>query len=105
MKLHFYFVDIVIFSRRTSFRYEVAEVDEKSKTYILKENPPGIYGSRIRKENIGKLYDGKVILTERNDEMAKGIFIDYYKSLIEKAEREISRYQNCINTINEWNKK
>lgn len=104
MKLHFYFIEKP-WRREPHIKYVSAEVEEKPKTYIVKERIRGFYESRISKCKIGIMLTGykeKVILLERDDEKAKRIFTEYYNLLISCREKEISDYKGIIKMIDAW---
>lgn len=103
MKLHFYFVKKYPWENGLNIEYVAIEADEKPKTYVVREQPHGIFVNRISKEEIGSVVNGyRVALLERDDETAKKIFKEYYNVLISGKEKEIDDYKNIIKAINEW---
>ena len=80
-------------------RIEEEGFEEKSKTYCRKKG----YPLRVRKIDIGILENGfirpKLLLTEKDDEKAKIIFIDYYQNKLDAAIESCQRYENLIGML------
>ena len=47
----------------------------------------------------GVVYYGTVWLTERDDELARKLFLDYEKNCILELEERIDRHHGCIETL------
>lgn len=47
----------------------------------------------------GVVYYGTVWLSERNDELARKLFLDYEKNCILELEERIDRHHGCIETL------
>lgn len=73
--------------------------------YYFKD--PDLQYDHIHKTKIGTLISSwspeVVILTEKNDDVAKSIISDYYNELISFKEKEIQRYKDIIEIVNKSN--
>ncbi len=102
MKLYFYFLETP-YKGKPYIRIEECEAVEKPKTYSpVDEFPNGYYGNYVVKSEIGILsghQNDKVILTERNDELAKKLFSDYLNSQIEGKQKEVEKLKEKLMAV------
>lgn len=99
MKLYFYFLETP-YKEKPRIRIEECEVVKKPKTYKpVDKFPDGYYGYHVAKTNVG-IFDSywynQVILTERNDGLAKKLFSDYLNSQIGGKEKEIEKLKEKL---------
>lgn len=101
MKLYFYILE------DNKIRFSECEVEEKPKSYTLKDHIYGFYGSRVLKSEIGLKceYNWKqiVILENQDDELAKKYFCDYLNEKIADKQKEIEGLQEKMKVVNDWN--
>lgn len=100
MKLYFYICEY------NKITFSEVEVEEKPKSYKLLDRVSGFYKTSILKSEIGFNYKYSwkqfVILTERDDELAKKYFSDYFKREIGKRQKEIDEFNNAIKIVSDW---
>jgi len=104
MKLHFYLIEKP-WENNPYIKYDVVEAEEKPKAYIINSSLKGICMDRILKSEVGVVLTHlgvKVVLCERDDEMAKQLFSEYYKKLIFDCEKKIENYKETIQMIKDW---
>lgn len=99
MKLYFYILE------NNKIRFSECEVEEKPKSYTLKESVSGFYNRRVLKDEIGlkDKYSWKqiVILDKQDDELAKKYFCDYLNGKIAGKQKEIEKLQEAMEAVNE----
>lgn len=102
MKLYFYKLNTDGRYGKVGITVQVCEAEEKPKTYCTIGNNffPG-YSSRIRKESIGEIDSGQIILTEPNFEYAKKKFKELAESVIAQAKERLEREENKLKIIEE----
>lgn len=100
MKLYFYIFE------DNKIRFTECEVDEKSKSYTLKERVSGFYNSRVLKSEIGLkdeyYWKQIVILDKRDDELAKKYFCKYFNKRIAEGQKKIDKLKEKLKTVNDW---
>lgn len=86
--------------------FSECEAEEKQKSYILAGKLPGFYGNRILKSELGLLHDYNwktvVVLSERDDELAKEYLSDYINGEIDKKNEEISELMGKLEIVKTW---
>lgn len=102
MKLYFYKLNTDERYGKVGITVQVCEAEEKPKTYRTIGNNffPG-YSSRIRKESIGEIDSGRVILTEPNFEYAKEKFKKLAESSLAQAKERLEREESKLKIIEE----
>lgn len=99
MKLYFYFLETP-HKGKPHIRIEECEVEEKPKTYKpVDKFPDGYYGCYVTRTNVGTLdnyWHKQIILTERNDELAKKLFSDYLNEQIDRKQKEIEELKEKL---------
>lgn len=104
MKLHFYILENH-YREKPTFKCSECEVEEKPKTYKpVNRFPSGYYYSTVSKDNIGVVqgrYDRILILTEKDDELAKRLLSESINKEIEYKNKEIEELQEKLDALNE----
>ena len=102
MKLYFYIYD----SFFNKLKYGECEVIEKPKTYYPADKfPAGFYGAYVSKTDIGRTSgysNNTVILTERNDTLAKSLLKEAIQKEIDDFQKKIEKRQKEIDFIDIW---
>ena len=109
MKLYFYHLSQPL-GEKSRIEVEECEVEEKPRTYKAVDKFPRFYiGTYVKKENIGKINDDTIILTERDSEKAVLIFkeklyndIEWNHNRIKNLRKEIERSYNFLNVVDDW---
>ena len=100
MKLYFYVFD------GDKLTFSECEAEEKPKSYTLKEQASGFYGTRVLKSEIGlkQEYNWKqtVILDKRDDELAKMYLLGYLNKRIDEKKKEIAGFEKRLKIVSEW---
>ena len=95
MKLYFYKVNA-----GDGITVKICDAIEKPKTYCEEKGSIfPIYLSRVRKEDIGKLKDWCVVLTEPNFEYAKSKFKEEAEQSVEYAKKDLETRENFLKAI------
>lgn len=88
------------------FSADEVEVNETEKQYSIDrggETLPFLYKWKLLKSEIGKI-DNQfsclvVYLTERDGLKARQIILDYVKERLAEHEKQVTRYQACVDTL------
>ena len=82
------------------------EVSETEKQYSIDKSGkslPFLYKHKLLKSEIGKInnsyYSLTVYLTERDELKARQIILDYIKARLTEHEKQVARYQICVNSL------
>lgn len=94
MKLYFYTANTI-----DGITVQVCNAIEKPKTYCKESDVFPTYFSRIRKEDIGKIVDWCVVLTEPNFEYAKSKFKGKAEQNVEYAKKDLETRENFLKAI------
>lgn len=102
MKLYFYTANTINgYCNKLGVVVTVCEAEEKPKTY---QSVSGIfpnYVSRVKKDDIGKLSNNNVILTEPNFEYAKKIFVNMAEAKVNGAKEHLERAERELEILRE----
>lgn len=94
MKLYFYKTNAV-----SGITVEVCDAIEKPKTYCKEIGVSPTYLNRVRKDDIGKLKDWCVVLTEPNFEYAKSKFKEKAEQSVEYAKKDLETTESFLKAI------
>lgn len=101
MKLYFYSVNTNGRYGKLGITVQVCEAAEKAKTYWpVGDAFPGTT-SRVRKDNIGEINDGWLVLTEPNFEYVKKKFTELLKSKVALLKESLEREERVLKLIEE----
>lgn len=101
MKLYFYSVNTNGRYGKLGITVQVCEAAEKAKTYwTVGDAFPGAT-SRVRKDNIGEINDGWLVLTEPNFEYVKKKFTELLKSKVALLKESLEREERVLKLIEE----
>lgn len=109
MKLYFYVIKDLWEEKAKMVSYE-CEAKENPKTYKAVDNFPREYGreygSTVKKTNIGRVigYGNIVILTEKNADMAKGLFRKEYATRINAIKNRLKHEESILDAVNAFNR-
>lgn len=53
-------------------------------------------GRRFKKENVGIVYDGEVVFTERNDEAAQKVWADHFAAMRDDYIKKAARMEQAV---------
>lgn len=109
MKLYFYCLSQPP-GERPRIEVEECEVEERPKTYKPVDKLPSYYcGFYVTKNEIGRLLEDTIILTERDSERVAKIFIDdlhgniaWNRSRIKDLKKEIAKTYDLIDMVDDW---
>ena len=96
MKLYFYTTNII-----DGIVVEVCDAIEKPKTYYKENGFFPIRLSRVRKEDIGKIVDWCIVLTEPNFESVKNKFKEKAEQSVKYAKKDLEVRENFLKAIEE----
>ena len=109
MKLYFYHLSQPP-EEKPRIEVEECEVEERPKTYKPVDGfPKFYYGSYVKKEIIGTVYEDTVILAEMNCAKAAEIFkekfhddIKWDQKRIEHLKKEVAKAYDLIDMVDDW---
>lgn len=104
MKLHFYTLETGYNSQSTSVIYKECEVEEKPKTFKSVSGILPNYTHTFSKDDIGKIsgnYTKRVVLLEKDDNLALSIFKKYLHTCIESAKEALRREEKKLSGLEE----
>lgn len=100
MKLHIYTRDAVGDPR---IFYEAIEAKETAKQFTLQQYAQHYYNKRIPKSALGLAdrdsYHQTVILTDKDDEVARGLFKQYLNEKADEHRKKIQNYENQMKNL------
>lgn len=109
MKLYFYHLSQPL-GEKPRIEVEECEVEEKPRTYKAVDKFPRFYiETYVKKENIGKINDDTIILSERDSEKVVRIFkeklysdIEWNQNRIKDLKKEVAKAYDLIDMIDDW---
>lgn len=97
MKLYFYILE------DDGIKCHESSANEAALTYCNFDRPSGFYRLRIGKSEIGEIIgENAVVLTEKNDMMAKGILLRYLSRKIADKEMQIECMKKQLEIVERW---
>lgn len=100
MNLYVYTLNTFFSNRPKGIHMEKVEARETPKTYMCDSYGTG-YTSRIRKQDIGLIINGRIILTEPNFEYAKNKFKEMGEATVRLQKERLENAENVLKIINE----
>lgn len=94
MNLYIYTLNTFFSNRPKGIHIEKVEARETPKTYMCDS-------CRIRKQDIGLIINGRIILTEPNFEYAKNKFKEMGEATIRLQKERLENAENVLRIINE----
>ena len=100
MNLYVYTLNTFFSNRPKGIHMKKVEARETPKTYMCDSDGAG-YTSRIRKQDIGLIINGRIILTEPNFEYAKNKFKEMGEATVRLQKERLENAENVLRIINE----
>lgn len=99
MKLHFYCLNYI-----NGIQYTECEVRETAKLYYpISHFPNNYFMTYVRKSDIGKLkYEEWLILSERNDSIAREVFSKCITEVINAREKMLNKFKKTLEKVNSF---
>lgn len=92
-------------TKNNTFSADEVEVNETEKQYSVDRDKrlPFLYKSKLLKSEIGRIdnqyFSLVVYLTERDGIKARQIILDYIKERLADHEKQVAKYQACVDSL------